>query len=71
MALGPGPQNTALKQVERVQAQKKGMNEEARKAASERMKKMHEAKRLKQAVQQSDRDLPVVEEGEAVTHEGA
>jgi hypothetical protein len=71
MALGDGPQNTALKQVERVQAQKKGMNEEARKAASERMKKMHEAKRLKQAVQQSDRDLPVVEEGEAVTHEGA
>jgi len=70
MALGEGPQNTALKQVERVQAQKKGMSEEARKAAAERMRKMHAAKK-QQAVQQSDRDLPVVEEGEAVTHEGA
>jgi hypothetical protein len=71
MALGPGPQNTALKQVERVQAQKKGMSEEARKAAAERMRKMHAAKKQQQAVQQSDRDLLVVEEGEAVTHEGA
>lgn len=65
---GKGPENTALKQAERVQ--KKGMSEAARLAASERMRKMHEDKRRK-AVQQSDRDQPVVVEGEAVTHNEA
>jgi hypothetical protein len=68
---GKKPENTALKQAERVAAaktEKKGMSDEARKAAAERMRKMHAQKRQQAAVQQSDRDLPIVQEGEAVTN---
>jgi hypothetical protein len=72
---GKEPENTALKQAKRVAEennlevkQKKGMSDEARKAAAERMRKMHAQKRQQAAVQQSDRDLPIVQEGEAVTN---
>lgn len=60
---GKGPENTALKQAERVQ--KRGMSDEARKAAAERMRKMHEAKRQK-AAQRDERDVHQILEGEAV-----
>lgn len=45
-----GPKaDTALKQAQRVAEEKKGMSEEARRAASERMKAQWEAKRAKRA----------------------
>ena len=75
-ALGPGPQNTALKQAKRVAEEnnittKRVISEDVRKAAAERMRLMHEKKRQAKLAQQSDRDLPVVQEGEAVTHSEA
>jgi len=76
---GKGPENTALKQAERVQAQvqeqakpKRQMSEEWKAAARERLAA---ARAKKQAMKQNppsevDQSAPVIE-GEPVSHEGA